>query len=142
MSSPRALTWSYRRSFVLVIAFLVPSTLAAIARPWSPSFTNNTHLLRLLLSAFGPRVANMATCYNPDGTTSGGYACWNVTTAGGHAPCCFNDAYCYSSGWCLNSKAMTVYRGGCTDQSWESEDCVKHCTGKCCTTYQNCRYSH
>ena len=74
-------------------------------------------------------LITMATCYYPDGSVSGGYPCWNTTSSAEYAPCCFDDAYCYSNGWCFSSASMTVYRGGCTDEKWQSDSCVKECTG-------------
>ena len=70
------------------------------------------------------------TCYYPSGAVSGGYACWNSSeSTDGYSPCCFNDAYCYSNGFCLHPGAMSVYRAGCTDQSWKSNSCTQRCQG-------------
>lgn len=82
------------------------------------------HFFTLISSAI------MATCYKPDGTVAtGNFPCWNTTGSDEHAPCCVNSSYCYSNGWCVDAVHMTVFRAGCTDRIWQSDACVKHCTG-------------
>lgn len=71
----------------------------------------------------------MAACFYPDGSPASGFPCWNTSSADTYAPCCGTGSYCYSNGWCLASNYMTVFRAGCTDQSWKSNACVQECTG-------------
>lgn len=72
----------------------------------------------------------MATCYYPDGNVwTADWPCWNTTNPNDYAPCCANQNYCFSNGWCMSGNDMKPYRGGCTDKSWRSDSCNKKCTG-------------
>ena len=45
---------------------------------------------------------------------------------GTHSGCCAPMDGCSTSGLCFGS-AGYMYRGGCTDATWTSENCAQHC---------------
>ncbi|KUJ17338.1 uncharacterized protein LY89DRAFT_51358 [Mollisia scopiformis] len=73
-------------------------------------------------------LVSASTCYWPDGSDAdSAYVACN-STASTSACCSANDA-CTTFGWCLGASGMT-YRGGCTDQNWNSPACMtSYCQG-------------
>lgn len=78
------------------------------------------------------------TCYAPDGKTIGDNETYvpcnklGITQQGVYSSCCNLDDekasdrdLCTTTGLCL--KGGILLRGYCTDQSWESDACVKVC---------------
>lgn len=65
-----------------------------------------------------------AVCYYPDGkTTDPTHVPCNQTMSTASA-CCASSDSCSTSGFCLGGSGW-VYRGSCTDQNWDSENCPK-----------------
>lgn len=94
-------------------------------------------LLSLTLSDLIIIVRSTATCYLPDksiaksGDTA--YHPCNATAAdnGDGSACCqlsssTGSSICLTSGFCFGADSY-VYRGGCTDQSWNSPNCPSQC---------------
>ncbi|KAF2097381.1 hypothetical protein NA57DRAFT_57971 [Rhizodiscina lignyota] len=68
------------------------------------------------------------TCYLPDGTAIGPGAS-PCNTSLKNAACCATGETCISNGLCFGSEVGMMYRGGCTDQSWEDSVCPQVCQG-------------
>lgn len=64
-------------------------------------------------------------CYHPDGSDSHDRPC-NTTVEGAHSACCSQGDFCTSRGWCVGNAGF-LYRGGCTDSTWASEQCNPWC---------------
>ena len=86
-----------------------------------------------------------AACYFPDGSIAPRYKACNITSHGEHSACCDTpdfsqcnasegyclDDACSTRGYCMGG-ASVMYRGGCTDANWESDNCASECrTSKC-----------
>jgi hypothetical protein len=86
-------------------------------------------VLHVLLSLLVFRVTHVvATCYNPDGSTT----MEDVPCSSGHqSSCCHPGWACLSNGLCRNLNApndtVGYVRGSCTDQSWRSGYCPNFC---------------
>ena len=74
-----------------------------------------------------------ATCYLPNGTEiSAGYAPCGVAN-GAHSMCCrLKDTVyphrCRSDGLCIPNTNNKLWRGTCTDPTWENPACLHLCT--------------
>lgn len=71
-------------------------------------------------------------CYNRDGSERHDFfQChdMHIDTRTSDACCEMNDL-CLRSGLCFSPSHIKYYRGGCTDQSWESTDCSQICKEK------------
>ncbi|CAO2647660.1 Nn.00g085820.m01.CDS01 [Neocucurbitaria sp. VM-36] len=77
-------------------------------------------------------------CYGVDGTPHkpGRYIPCNITAVenGGHTGCCAPGDNCLTNGLCQGQsdekrKANLYWRNGCTDPTWESAACSRHCVG-------------
>jgi hypothetical protein len=66
-------------------------------------------------------------CFWPDGTSYPNASPCNASSTGSH--CCGNNDACLESGYCFYQGARRngIYRGGCTDQNWESAACPYYC---------------
>ena len=66
------------------------------------------------------------SCYNPDQAIPSRpyYPC--NTASGVHSACCGFGDQCTEQGYCFGS-AGYLYRGGCTDITWESPNCAQQC---------------
>jgi hypothetical protein len=73
------------------------------------------------------------TCYWPDNSAadSSQVPCSDSTTPGTYPSCCAAGHYCFSGGVCLNTEFMTLYRGSCTDKTWQSAECYGYCENLC-----------
>ncbi|KAK6516846.1 hypothetical protein TWF506_006731 [Arthrobotrys conoides] len=81
-------------------------------------------------------IAIVPECYFPDGTLSpsySGHSACNKGAAVKETMCCAlgnrrtdDMDLCISNGLCLDSNG-TYYRASCTDETWESEACLKIC---------------
>lgn len=81
-----------------------------------------------------------AACYYPDGSVAKRYKFCNITSHGEHSACCDTpdcsqcdssegyclDDACSKKGYCMGG-ASAMYRGGCTDPSWESDNRASEC---------------
>ncbi|KAF3170619.1 hypothetical protein EYR41_003303 [Orbilia oligospora] len=84
-------------------------------------------------------IQKEAICYLPDGSISPSYSgsspC-NIGAAVKDSMCCAlgdrtltdNIDLCISNGLCMDSNG-TYYRASCTDETWESEACLRICMG-------------
>ena len=66
------------------------------------------------------------SCYYPDQTLplEPYYPC--NTASGVHSACCASGDQCTEHGYCFGS-AGYIYRGGCTDITWQSANCAHKC---------------
>lgn len=71
-----------------------------------------------------------STCYYPDGSVANGLQpCINATNtdSDSHAGCCdLSTSVCTTTGYCFADTGY-LYRGGCTDQSWDDPSCAAKC---------------
>lgn len=92
--------------------------------------------LALLFYYLCLRVTVADTCYFPDGSSVTDHV--PCTSGNGTTMCCSTGEICLTSGLCKVSPWFTsdyyirypYYRGACTDASWQSNGCLKHCQGK------------
>lgn len=66
------------------------------------------------------------TCYLPDGTEHSELIAAS-TDSNEVSVCCKAGDYVFSNNLCLDIRYMTFYRGGCTDQTWDSYSCPHYC---------------
>lgn len=66
------------------------------------------------------------TCYNPNGSVSPIMFACDILTV--FSPCCMFGTVCLDNKLCRNDN--DIYRGGCTDPTWNSSDCPRMCLGK------------
>ena len=71
-------------------------------------------------------VDGKATCYFPDGTVEAGFYFPCNTTTEGSACCDADTSVCTTAGLCVSS-AGWIYRGACTDKTWQSPYCPSRC---------------
>jgi hypothetical protein len=104
----------------------LPSDCACIMAP--------THNSRYTLPAFFLFLGMVQSqaCYWPDGTAAGSsYA--PCPSSNGTGPCCYDSGpslsdLCYSNGFCYSVVLGKIYRGACTDQSWNrGAGCASQC---------------
>ncbi|KAF2683507.1 hypothetical protein K458DRAFT_419104 [Lentithecium fluviatile CBS 122367] len=71
-----------------------------------------------------------ASCYYPDGSFPSDYT-YTECSGDGISTCCIQDngMQCLSNGLCYSEASNYMYRGGCTDKSWQDEGCFQHCKG-------------
>ncbi|KAF9634859.1 hypothetical protein BFW01_g5754 [Lasiodiplodia theobromae] len=69
-------------------------------------------------------------CYYPDGSVANGLQpCINATNtdSNSHAACCdLSTSVCTTTGYCFADTGY-LYRGGCTDKSWDDPSCAAKC---------------
>lgn len=76
-------------------------------------------------------------CYYPDGTVPLlPYMPCNSTAEGVHSACCAQGDPCSKTGYCYGNAGF-LYRGGCTDQTWASEQCCPHCRDAAIHSFSN-----
>lgn len=76
-----------------------------------------------------PNVVIGSTCYWPDGSVVSdqwSYTPCNSTANGVESTCCSQGDVCSSNGYCLGT-AGYMYRGACTDSSWNDGSCCQNC---------------
>ena len=71
-------------------------------------------------------IASIA-CYNPDQIVPDPPTLPCNTASGVHSACCAPGDACTNTGYCLSAAAGYVYRGGCTDITWNSPNCRPGC---------------
>ena len=65
------------------------------------------------------------SCYWPDGSpTDFSYVACTPTAT--HSVCCSSGDSCVGNGLCY-SRYGSVYRGGCTDSTWQTNECARVC---------------
>lgn len=81
-------------------------------------------------------MASYATCYDPLAQAIDDRPCHavNDTAVPPQASMCCQSKgdvpdSCVSNGLCLSTVSNLTYRGSCTDQTWESFDCINLCMG-------------
>ncbi|KAI6782751.1 uncharacterized protein J7T54_000894 [Emericellopsis cladophorae] len=101
-------------------------------------FALTTHVLALGLGLVSVSQAHEKTCWAPDGKTKADNETYvpcnklGIEEDGVHSSCCNLDGktderdLCAQTGLCNNDGIL--WRGYCTDQSWESAACVNVCT--------------
>jgi hypothetical protein len=68
------------------------------------------------------------TCYLPDGSAIGGLRTCNPSAPA--SACCAGTDECTSAGLCKagnDGDNNWMWRGPCTDKTWQSEDCPRYC---------------
>ena len=85
-----------------------------------------TVLFPTLLFIYCQIVLADKSCYNPDQSIplKPYYPC--NTASGVHSACCGPGDQCTEHGYCLGASGY-IYRGGCTDITWESANCPQQC---------------
>ena len=85
-----------------------------------------TVLFPILLFIYGRILLADQSCYNPDGIVPWKpyYPC--NTASNVHSACCGPGDQCTENGYCFGSAGF-VYRGGCTDNTWQSPNCAQQC---------------
>jgi hypothetical protein len=71
-------------------------------------------------------TADTAKCYYPNGDVATTYSPCNSTSGGPSACCELSSSACSLTGYCYGN-AGVMYRGGCTDQSWNAVACPQRC---------------
>lgn len=94
---------------------------AIFSRSSSMIMVQGTVCLTILLSLVGCLQA-AASCYYPDGSSEPGHVPCNQTISGESA-CCDPLDSCSVSGFCLGRSGF-VYRGSCTDPTYNSGNCA------------------
>ncbi|KAF2740540.1 hypothetical protein EJ04DRAFT_572357 [Polyplosphaeria fusca] len=89
----------------------------------------------LLAAFFFLRVD--ASCFYPDGEFPTDYIYAACSNDEGASCCRLSEGdQCLSNGLCYNSWLDSMFRGGCSDQSWNSPNCFQHCkTGDDTSSY-------
>ncbi|KAK1656787.1 hypothetical protein BDP55DRAFT_709124 [Colletotrichum godetiae] len=72
-------------------------------------------------------LATGQTCYWPNGVPNDVVKPCPVTAGTEAAACCFEDHYCLTNGLCFEPLTLTMYRGACTDETFQSSGCPKYC---------------
>ncbi|ORY16267.1 hypothetical protein BCR34DRAFT_119926 [Clohesyomyces aquaticus] len=69
-----------------------------------------------------------ASCYYPDGSFPSDYV-YAPCSDEENATCCqlSSGDQCLSNGLCYSPSSDYMFRGGCTDKSWNSPNCFQHC---------------
>ena len=109
-------------------------------------------LASLLVALRASAVTASVQCWFPDGTTPtvDQIPCNSSASdsVGSGSACCLNhpNDYCMANGLCFGTGI--VYRGSCTDKSWNSPACSQACSGMiflkscslstCCTSSTSC----
>ncbi|KAF0316707.1 hypothetical protein GQ607_016049 [Colletotrichum asianum] len=104
----------------------------------------------IVLVAFFATVTNAkGACYVPNGIdrhslSNIGDNEYDPCEKDGVSMCCntHNKDRCQRSGLCWEPSSNVLWRGSCTDQTWESPGCLKLCispneTGDCCENIGN-----
>ena len=79
----------------------------------------------LLLTYYRILIA-CGSCYNPDQSVPIRPYSPCDTVSGVHSACCAPGDPCTANGYCFGS-AGYLYRGGCTDITWQSPNCCPKC---------------
>ncbi|KAF2255367.1 hypothetical protein BU26DRAFT_600882 [Trematosphaeria pertusa] len=71
-----------------------------------------------------------ASCFYPDGTFPDDYV-YTACSGDEFTSCCIltEGDQCLSNGLCYSQAAGYMFRGACTDKTWNSENCFQHCKG-------------
>ena len=74
-------------------------------------------------------MADAQMCYSPDGTAfPSDSPCHSPSIVDGASACCNTHDVCLNNGLCLSQAGGEfIYRGTCTDQSWQSPNCSQYC---------------
>ena len=81
----------------------------------------------VLTLTFAIDIVRAQSCFWPNGnglTTSDDFVACGTE---GHSQCCASGHACMSNGLCFNPAKGGVYRGGCTDKNWSTENCPRMC---------------
>ena len=114
---------------------LVPTELSKgiyLHPEFSRSFSMCTLRLMTLLVIFQRNVVFSSTCYwpNEDAVSDRwGYVLCNSTANAVHSTCCAGGDLCTLEGYCFGHEGY-MYRGACTDSSWEAQACCSSCRGR------------
>ena len=66
------------------------------------------------------------TCYWPSGSVAGNYKTCSINPNNpGIRWCCDAADVCLSNGLCFGASLGAIYRGACTDQTWQNSNCPK-----------------
>lgn len=81
--------------------------------------------------SFSQEAGSNTTCFWPDGSAAvdmyGGKT-FSACTSTGYSQCCATNDVCLSNGLCFDAWQGELYRGACTDKSWEVAICPNLCT--------------
>lgn len=93
------------------------------------SLSMRTLLLIFFLTLLQRNTVVSSTCYWPDESVvsdSWHYTPCSSTANGVDSACCDENDVCSSTGFCLG-RGGYMYRGACTDSSWNAEACCQEC---------------
>ena len=108
-------------------------------------------LLRFLgiawFSSSVPRAIGTQPCWLPNGSSAPTSLPCNSTQT--ESACCMNGMTCLSNGVCQLNQDLTdtnwpigtMWRGSCTDRSWQSSDCPLFCYSECMPYYNDGKIS-
>ena len=96
---------------------------------------SGTYLFVTLLAPLHLRPVLARDCFWPDGSiaisaSNSAYLPCGPDD-GVHSGCCVPDDGCSTEGYCFGLGYM--YRGGCTDQSWNAPECPQYCRNSTCS---------
>ncbi|KAI9822055.1 MAG: hypothetical protein M1832_003227 [Thelocarpon impressellum] len=83
-------------------------------------------LLSILVLGLSPDVLAADTCYWPSSSPANAFVPCNVNPSdSGPRPCCGKGEVCLSNAACFSTAIGVIYRGACTDQTWQSNKCPR-----------------
>lgn len=97
-------------------------------KPWYLILTQllSLYAVNFLSSDIFQMAAGNSYCYLPDGDlVQEDTPCSSDEEV---SPCCGEESVCVANGLCLKTKPKFLYRGTCTDHTWNSPSCPQFCT--------------
>lgn len=93
----------------------------------------HTYLFALLNAFQFGLQGTSPPCYWPNSSLATWQIACNSTAGGTDSACCDKGNDCTNGGHCayedssVSTELIISYRGGCTDPSWASANCARHC---------------
>ena len=114
---------TYHREYLFTFAFVLFNFLFYIS---ASDMRGYTVLFPALLLIYC-RILLGASCYWPNqAILDKPYLPCSGMASDVHSACCASGDQCTENGYCFGS-AGYVYRGGCTDITWQSPNCAQEC---------------
>ena len=92
--------------------------------------TMHTLVLTAIAVCFLEKVTTIGaqTCYFPDGSVADHNTPCRAPSANQASACCAYSDICLDNSLCLaQSGHGVIWRGSCTDQTWQSIECARYC---------------
>lgn len=131
MGAPRSLLLDRQLSIFSSLKVIVCN----VTTPRSVAMPSRLHMTWIVLygsiSIFSSSVA--ASCYLPNGTDSNNGLPVDLyrpcDRSNEHSMCCRTQDRdpCRNDGLCFDARNNDIWRGSCTDPTWESPACIKLC---------------